>query len=294
MSTMPKVSRTVFALASTVFFSACGWGSDGTPRLQDTYPSSCSNDFSCNCSIQDAVLGEVLGEGATGQWAMKVMQSGTFAPAGDPPWDITVTDLVLATFTDFSPDGSGMILTFCDQPSDIDTHGNDILKPETVVPQALKDSVPPLAIPFTDSSASGIPAGTQVVWLWGITGLEDPANDPVPDDPNSPNAWDQDGDGQAGVTIEVLAPVPGVRYMARRAVWDLDEGILSEDGQWITGSLQFQIDEKGLGADPNVLNTVAPITSNETGNVYQMRRVHAQWSCDDMVAQYPTLFDDAP
>ncbi|NOZ01754.1 MAG: hypothetical protein GXP54_07680, partial [Deltaproteobacteria bacterium] len=125
----------------------------------------------------------------------------------------------------------------------------------------------------------------------------DPETDPVPDTPDSPLVWDQDGDGNPGVTIRVLAPFEGVRYMARRAIWDLDAGTLSQDGQWITGALQFQIEEKGLGADPNVLNAVAPITPAappDAETFYQLRRVHQEWSCADLIAQYPAMFEDAP
>ncbi|NOZ01753.1 MAG: hypothetical protein GXP54_07675, partial [Deltaproteobacteria bacterium] len=118
----------VLAAAMILPLWSCGWGADGTARLSDTYPSPPADDVQCSNPAQDAVLGEGRGEGMNGQWAMRVAQHGTFEPAGEL-WDITVTDLAMVSFVEFPPGDRGMVLTFCDQPNEVDTKGNEILKP---------------------------------------------------------------------------------------------------------------------------------------------------------------------
>ena len=146
----------------------------------------------------------------------------------------------------------------------------------------------------------------EVAWVWGVClnntdpGCETkeilahPLTDAIPTDPNDPRVWDEDGDGNFGVTVQVQNP-DGDRYMARRSLFTFQPAQLSSDGNWIVGPLTFAIDENALGATTALLLTVAPITvRTECNSVYQLRCVDASYGCDQLVNDYSALFRDAP
>lgn len=285
------------AVVATLFLASCDWGADGPSHLRDTYPTSC-NAEDASAPVSDAQVATVGSDSLAGRWAMRAVQAGTFAPL-NLEWDITLTDLLIV---DIPSDQSGAYLVFCDQINEVDTRFDDPdnpdaehpMKPETVLSQALKDANVSQYLEFDAPLDGGLPA-TDLLWFWGIKGLDDPATDPLPDDEASPNVWDEDGDEHPGVTVRVLNPVQGDRYMVRRATWEMAAGTLSEDQLWVAGPLTtFLVEELALGATDDLLLTLAPITAKTEGNGYWMRRVLPGYSCPDLIQQHTTLFEDAP
>ncbi|MBL6976369.1 MAG: hypothetical protein ISR64_11600 [Deltaproteobacteria bacterium] len=297
MRTRQGKFRILLVVGATLFMGSCDWGADGPSHLRDTYPTSCNAEDAIT-TTPDSLAATVGSDSLAGRWALMVVQEGTFAPLNEE-WDITLTDLLIV---DIPSDQSGAYLLFCDQINEVDTRFDDPdnpdaqhpMKPETVLSQALKDANISQYIPFTDPLDGGLPK-TELLWFWGITGLDDSATDPLPDDEASPNVWDEDADGHPGVTVTVLNPVQGDRYMVRRATWTMGAGALTGNQLWVAGDLlEFQIEETALDATDALLLTLAPITAKKTGNTWRMRRVLSDFSCRDLIQQHGSLFDDAP
>jgi len=242
-------------------------------------------------AIPDSSLVTEALDSLAGRWAMKVVQSGVFLPLNEE-WDITLTDLVIV---DVPSDSSGAYFLFCDQTNVVDTRQDPEhpMKPDSSLSQELKDAGINQVTLFEEVAIGMLPA-LDLLWFWGLNGLEDPAGDPLPDSPDSPYVWDEDGDGNPGVTIHVGAPIPGDRYMVRRGTWTLDEGTMSGDHLWIAGDLTFNIDERAIGATDDLLLTMAPIKAKEDGSEYVMRRVSPGFTCTDLVKQHSQVFEGAP
>lgn len=276
------------AVSLALTASACGWNSDGLARLEALYPTPQPVDAGMGSQID---LGTPMCSGYGGTWAVRLYQDTSIAPLG-APWKMTLVDLFLA---ERSSSGATMDLRFCNQDVSIVASGQPTNLGKTVVPAALKSALhqAPLRVPLP---ADGSFHAQEVPWLWGLHGLADPLNDPLPskdDVPGNPLVVDQDGDMQPGVTIDVLSP-PGERYMVRRAVFSFATGKLTLDNQWLTGALTSRIDESALGATNPLLLTPAPITVNAAGTEYQFRCVGQTYTCEALERDHQAIFKDAP
>jgi len=244
---------------------------------------------------QDIVIPEVdLGdigtaEGLAGWWVMRIEEHGTMILG-----EIDLTDLFLVRIP---ADGGKAELTFCEQLVDMPQAGG---LGATQMPDALRTALREVKLELTlDAEALSLQA-QKLAWTWGIQGMKDPFGDPIPTKPDAPLVWDQDEDGNPGVTMHVLAP-EGDRYMVRREVLDFAAGTLAEDGLWLAGKLEFDIDEVAVGyKGSETLMKVAPITPEEGGNVYHLRRVgsnpdaESPYDCQKLLAEYLGIFQEAP
>jgi hypothetical protein len=85
------------------------------------------------------------------------------------------------------------------------------------------------------SHAEGLFAMPDVVELWGLAALPDPASTPLPTHANYAVApqreWllDEDGDGQPALTEQSQGSITGTVYAVVRVVWALDGTVLSTD-----------------------------------------------------------------
>lgn len=284
--------KSTFALCSLFLVAlGCDWKADGPARLEARYVAP--DVAGAELVIPDVDLGDVAGEGLGGRWAMRMTLAGTISPLA-PVWDISVTNLFIVDVPD-AVDRVAPIaarLTFCDQITLLDT-GNGA-RPSAEVPLVLRDALAssPLALPL---NPEGIAPG-DVVWAWGVQDLDDPKTSPLPGDAEDARVWDEDGDGEPGVTLEILHPLAGQRQMIRRAIWTLAAGVLSDDVQTIRGTLGFQIDEVALSASLASLMTVAPISPGEGPHPYVLRRVGAAgddgaYDCERLRADQLGLFE---
>ncbi len=265
-----------FVVAFSLSFVACDWKADGPARLEARYGSGDTGDTTviADAVIPEVDLGDVEGEGLPGRWAMRMVLSGTLLA-----WDITLSNLFLV---DIVEPGQGEVanpstarLIFCDQLSVIDGSGGI---GQAEVPPALREALAevPLELSLDDA---GVAEG-ELVWTWGLHDLDDSITSSLPDSADDPQVWDQDADGNPGVTMNVIKPA-GERYMIRRATWTLSSGALSDDVQSITGTLDFAIEEVALAASSSALMTVAPITPGEGPHLYELRRVGAVGAAGD-------------
>ncbi len=262
--------------------TACGWKTDGLARIEQLYPTP-SADAGAPSTVD---LGIPDCHGLAGAWAVELTQAGTISPLAEP-WKITITDLFLAT-----SDAQAFDLTFCDEAVAIVTSTGPSPFGQTQIPQALKSALAetPIAIPV---SAGGSFQASNQVWLWGLRNMTNPLTDTLPTDASDARVWDEDGDGNPGVTLTILDP-QGDRYMVRRAVWNFSAGQLTLDNAWVTGGLSFTVDESVLGATNNLLLNDPAITPNPATSSYRMRCVGTTFTCTSLAQGYQAVFQDAP
>ncbi len=278
-----RLAPVLLALA----LAGCGWKADGLARLEELYPTPKEPDAGAAGPID---IGTPQCSGFEGTWAVRLVQSGGIEPLGPPPWKMTLTDLFLAETS-----GRTVALTFCDQQVAIVANGQPTSLGKAQVPSGLRAAL--AAAPVRLSlPAGGAFEASDVVWLWGLRDVADPLTYALPTKDTwqaDPHVFDQDGDGQPGVTMTILSP-QGDRYMVRRAVWSFAPGRLTFDNQWITGALTSTVNEAALGATSALLLTPAPITMKAEGTVYQLRCVGRTYTCASLAVDHPELFRAAP
>ncbi len=293
--------RTLTCLSLAALLAAgCGWESDGLARLEELYPTPEEPPVEPKpvdrCALPNDAEGSVAPGGtcdaglASGRWAVRFVEYGSMKPMGSP-WDLRLTDLFLAQP---SADKKSVELTFCDQLSHLaQPSGTAVEMGKTKMSAKTREALgkTKLVLPL---DANGAFSAQDVAWVWGAKGLANPATDAMPSKASDPLLWDEDQDGNPGVTVQVMNPA-GYRFMARRSVFDFASGKASADGRYVTGTLTFAITENAVGATNALLLTVAPITArSECTNVYQLRCVDPGYTCDQLIADHTKLFRDAP
>lgn len=129
----------------------------------------------------------------------------------------------------------------------------------------------------------------------GVT-LADPANDPLPTDPNDPRVTDDDGDGKPGVTstIKVTDTFGGEIYIARREIFAyvVDE---QADGS-LTGTVSDHSEQLVIGASNDAFLTQAQWTQypDVTKSPIILIPVDSDWDCSRLMAERAQLFPPTP
>ncbi len=130
-------------------------------------------------------------------------------------------------------------------------------------PQALIDSLTDLRYHYDLPDNTGKLSMPKAVELVGVK-LKNPETDPLIEK-NGAVFYDQDQDGNPGVTVDVGASIPmcgkilGHVYIAQRAFW-------SEEGTWessekASGHVDFRLTQKVLGANTWILRGAIPATT---------------------------------
>lgn len=127
--------------------------------------------------------------------------------------------------------------------------------------------------------------------------LDDPANDPLPTDPDDPRIADDDHDGNPGVTahITVTEDLQGDIYIARREIfaYEVDQ---QDDGS-LTGTVSDHSEQLIIGAsDP-----IFAVPQGEWVQVPDLSKspiilipVDDDWDCERLMAERDDLFPPTP
>ncbi len=209
--------------------------------------------------------------------------------------DDTLKTLIISFgFNDFT-EVDGQIIdqgSFCfseqrtDQP--IETSLSD------AATQAIKPPPAPVEVDVVDGvlrirrAATPTPVGIR---------LDDPANEPLPTDPEDPRIVDDDGDGNPGITvnIRVTDDITGELYIARREIFAYEAFLTEPDV--MTGTVTDDSEQLVIGASD-------PIFASSPANWGQLpdpskspiilQRVDADWDCERLAAERDTLFPPTP
>ena len=265
---MQKPALLFICIAAAALPAACGWKADGVARLDELAPLPDAGD--AGSALPDASFGDVGGTGLPGRWAVHLTEPGNVAPQGLEPWAITINDYFIAEIDEAATSAR---LTFCDQIVESTGPMGLSTTPDMLIAAlAASDVVIPLP-------GDGTFTSSDVAWVWGVKDLADTAHGSLVD-----HAYDQDADGNPGVTVDVTNP-DGRRYLVRRSVWQFEEGTLDADSRFLTGKLAFTVEETALGATSDLLMTVAPIEPIVRGSKYELNRVGTEYTCKDYLGK---------
>lgn len=248
MSPALIVAATVLA---AMLAGACG-GDDATAPT-DTAPTdtaSSSPDTSTTSTGAPSTSTEpppvdVLGAELVGRWA-----HFDIVAYEDPTMK---TQIISYGLTDFTIEDGRLIETdrfcFSEQRSDppIETSLSDAATQAIVpVPVAVEVTVED-GILRVHRPATPTPLGIR---------LDDPANEPLPTDPNDPRLVDDDGDGNLGVTVRIRVSddLEGELYIARREIFAYDLALDGPDR--LVGTVTDSSEQLVIGASDPIFASV--------------------------------------
>lgn len=277
---------------------SCGWQADGFARLEDLYQrdtgpvdpgAEMAQDPGSELAPdpgregRDLSPGEVSSTNLGGTWIARLVLKGTITPLFQE-WPITTTDWFVGTATE-----EEITLRLCTEVPvvhDEDPEMDFVTRMPDGTVLALRDRRP-----LRLGAQGGTLMAQTVLWTWGLVNPVDDAPG-LPTKPDDARVEDTDGDGKPGVTMEVVSPVAGFRYLVKRARFTLPQTSVSTDGIYLALPLEYAIEEQPLGADPSTLKAVTPITPTE-GSFLVLRRV-SDMDCDALMALGEEAFAEAP
>ena len=163
----------------------------------------------------------------------------------------------------------------------------------TEIPKAFLGS---LGIVERTATLEPTPEGWRFIepWPTEVHGarLADPVNDPLPTAADDPRVFDQDGDGNPGITVRVsvLGLISGEVYAVQR-LWKLLEGtVVTPD--LIRGLITWTNEQVTIGASNPFLNTSgdARIDPVPERSYFVAIRVPSGTTCDDLKESWRALF----
>ena len=190
-------------------------------------------------------------------------------------------------YSEITFDGTDLWLT--EHGCHVEATGMDAVSTE--IPDAVPQSMEPVSLKMVVWKE-----GDTVKWerpeaamLVGVT-LENPLTDELPSDPNDSRIFDQDGDGNPGVTVKVSGFISGDIYVVQRAI-NTYYGSISEQGALI-GHVIEHGDQKTLGATNAMLEQDVPseAINDPERNPLQLVPIDAGMDCNTLMANIDTLF----
>ncbi len=122
--------------------------------------------------------------------------------------------------------------------------------------------------------------------------LEDPVNDPLPTAADDPRVFDQDGDGNPGITVRVtiLGLISGEVYAVQRLTKLLDGQVVTPD--LIRGLITWTNEQVTIGASNPFLNTSgdAQVDPVRERSYFVAIRVPSGTTCDDLKESWRAVF----
>jgi hypothetical protein len=262
-------------VASLLLVAGCG----------DDEPSGDAAVSSTTASPTTAVA-EVPGAELVGRWAHYDIVAYED--------DLMKTMIVSYGFTDFTIEGGQLIESeeFChaDQISDQPI--------KTSISDAATQAIKPVSTPVEVTGEAGAwrvarPGTPTPV---GIR-LEDPANDPLPSDPDDPRIVDDDGDGNPGITVTVRIGdgFEGELYLARREIFAYD--LVQTGPDSLQGTVTDSSEQLVIGASLPMLETTDAQweqVPDRSLSPILLERVGDDWDCDRLMAERDDLFPPDP
>ncbi|MCX8104027.1 MAG: hypothetical protein N3E42_06345 [Candidatus Bipolaricaulota bacterium] len=131
----------------------------------------------------------------------------------------------------------------------------------------------------------------RTTYLRGVR-LQDPVRDPLPTDPKDPRIFDQDGDGNPGMTLQitVVGVLNGEIYVIQRD-WNILRGRLTSS-MTLDGLVEWGSEQVIIGAtNPIFLNPNPTFPDpNPNNSFFRSTRVSNETSCEQIRAQRDQLF----
>jgi len=190
-------------------------------------------------------------------------------------------------YSEITFDGTDLWLT--EHGCHVEATGMDAVSTE--IPDVVPQSMEPIALKLVVWKD-----GETVHWerpeaamLVGVT-LDNPLLDALPADPSDSRIFDQDGDGNPGVTVKVAGFISGDIYVIQRAI-NTYYGTLDSEGS-LRGHVTERGDQKTLGATNSMLEQDIPnepINDPEKNQV-ELIPVDAGMNCETLLANIDSIF----
>ncbi len=134
--------------------------------------------------------------------------------------------------------------------------------------------------------------GWRFVFPWGTevhgARLEDPVNDPLPARPDDPRVFDQDEDGNPGVTVRlsILGLVRGEVYAVQRLSKHMEGDVVSNDH--LVGLITWTNEQVRLAATSDLLMAGgdADVHPDPERSYFVARRITPDLTCADLEATW--------
>jgi len=152
-------------------------------------------------------------------------------------------------------------------------------------------------------AASGTKRTAKLVWINGrLQFVQEPATvvlgakldnskkDTLPEEDDDRRVYDQDGDGNPGVTIQIRGLLDAELFLVQRG-WNKLIGTVTKDG--IDGVMRWNSEQNVIGST-SVFVRSSPPTKPHGGakqNYFKMRRVDADMTCAELRRTYKSLFN---
>lgn len=190
---------------------------------------------------------------------------------------------------------------------DVKQEGTKLLLKETYAFVDVRMTPPMVATTVPEAFVACMPSAVQTGMLqpsgacWAFAGgtltqvrgahLENPADDALPTSPDDPRVFDEDGDGQPGLTVHVrlAGVVSGNTYVVQRLILALHGSV--DDANTVVGTVDWKSEENVVAASNPLLKmsyTYGPDRAS-TGNVFVMRRIDGSWTAQTLRDHLPEL-----
>ena len=269
---------TLVALLLTVA-TACSSGTVRPPEPLSASATECAGRYVPDGVVHDATVD------LTGTWAYRdVRVSVSSAPFIG---DVTTTVTTLSRM-EITQDGGALDLaaTVCDIANASD---NDSARSE--IPAEFVSALP---MAIRQASLAGVDGGGHVFFsdeLVEVRGADLSSPDALlPDDEDDPRVVDQDGDGEPGMTIRIYGMADGEMYIVQRLRTSLCG--YCPDPDHFDGHIDWSLEQYTLGASRRMLDRQpnAQPHSNPERHTFRSTRIDGATTCEEIVAQAPTLF----
>ncbi len=162
---------------------------------------------------------------------------------------------------------------------------------ETIIPDAFVESLEVTTRPGTLTVSDD---GVEVyfptfVEVRGAV-LDDPVQDPLPTDPDDPRVFDQDGDGNPGLTVRVTGLLSGEIYVVQRGSDELTGQVQGRDR--FDGLVTWENEQVVLGTDNPLLDNEPDtiVNPDPAASFFRTTRVADDAECPDLIENADTLF----
>ena len=166
----------------------------------------------------------------------------------------------------------------------------EVKRVKTIVPDAMTRAMGP-RVRTGSRSGDRVQFGKAIDVLGAK--LSNEWKDPLPDEPDEPSVFDEDGDGKPGVTVRISGPVDGEIFVVQRA-WNALDGRVDDDGDRIEGHVTWASEQKVLDSTSMFLKSNPPSepASDKAKNTFTMHRVKPEASCADLRRRYVSIFQE--
>jgi hypothetical protein len=169
---------------------------------------------------------------------------------------------------------------------------------ETVIPEAFARGLGAPERPFTYDTTSGRFTAERFVEVRGAR-LDDLEGDALPTAPDDPRVFDQDDDGQPGMTVRISGLIDGEVYVVQRGIDALEgertAGTNTEPTR-LEGRVVWSSEQAVLGADTEVLAMSLPTSAVEDPAAHSVvfTRLGDTADCTAALAAFETENAGAP